>query len=349
MSTLTRLFLRADVSLFLMSILAVQMPRLATGLFVPANRRVSSGSLRSLHHQQQRGLTRCFSSSTTGTTPSQSTESLDSNKKGKLLVLGGTGFLGQTVCKRAVLEGYKVTSLSRRGLPPDLDSESSVSSISTVDYRQGDARQKESIAAILAEGGYTGVVHCIGLLFDNDSGLGSLNRFVSGSGSLLDSESSYDTITRLTGFHAIEAAMEYAEANRNANKQGGDNPKPLPFCFTSAAEAGWPDAAGGPFIESIMPEFIQRYLAAKRAVERKLMDSQPALRPIIVRPSLIYSMDRPSSYVPVGAFTVFNKVGLPFVDRPVTVQSVGAAIVAAIGQESVKGVLRYKEIDALNK
>jgi hypothetical protein len=68
-----------------------------------------------------------------------------------------------------------------------------------------------------------------------------------------------------------------------------------------------------------------------------------------VRPSLIYSMDRPTSYLPVGAFTIFNKVGLPFVDRPVTVQSVGAAIVAAIGQDSVKGVLRYKEIDALNK
>jgi hypothetical protein len=98
-----------------------------------------------------------------------------------------------------------------------------------------------------------------------------------------------------------------------------------------------------------MPEFIQRYLKAKRAVEAKLMSSSPTLRPIIVRPSLIYSMDRPTSYVPVGAFTVLNKVGLPFVDRPVTVQSVGAAIVAAMGQDSVKGVLRYKEIDALNK
>jgi nucleoside-diphosphate-sugar epimerase len=332
-----RLFLRADVtfvSLFLMSILAVQMPRLATAFSIPAIKRVSS---RSLQQQQHRELTRCFSS-----TQSEMSSSSQKKGKGKLLVLGGTGFLGQTICKRAVLEGYTVTSLSRRGLPPDLDSESSVSSISTVDYRQGDARQKESIASILEEGGYTGIVHCIGLLFDNDSGLGQLNRFVSGSGSLLDSESSYDTITRLTSFNAIDAAMEYA-------KENSSNGKPLPFCFTSAAEAGWPDAAGGPFIESVMPEFIQRYLAAKRAVEAKLMDSQPSLRPIIVRPSLIYSMDRPTSYLPVGAFTIFNKVGLPFVDRPVTVQSVGAAIVAAIGQDSVKGVLRYKEIDALNK
>jgi nucleoside-diphosphate-sugar epimerase len=339
MSTL-RFSLRADavlsLSLFLMTILALQMPRLATGFLAPAVRRgASSGSLQ---QQQQLGLTRCFSSSTGA---SQSESSSSNKKQGKLLVLGGTGFLGQTICKRAVLEGYAVTSLSRRGLPPLTDSDATVSSISTVDYRQGDARVKESIADILQEGGYTGVVHCIGLLFDNDSGLGSLNVFVSGSGSLLDSDSSYDTITRLTGFHAIDAAMEYAK------EQG--NEKPLPFVFTSAAEAGWPDAAGGPLIESIMPEFIQRYLKAKRAVEAKLMSSSPTLRPIIVRPSLIYSMDRPTSYVPVGAFTVLNKVGLPFVDRPVTVQSVGAAIVAAMGQDSVQGVLRYKEIDALNK
>jgi nucleoside-diphosphate-sugar epimerase len=353
MSTL-RLVVRVDVTLFLMSLLAIQMPRLSTAFLAPAVRRGASGLLQHPHphpHPHPRlGVTRCFSSST-GTPESESTESsslstagsVSSTKKGKLLVLGGTGFLGQTICKRAVLEGYSVTSLSRRGLPPLTDKDANtVSSISTVDYRQGDARVKESIAGILQEGGYTGVVHCIGLLFDNDSGLGSLNVFVSGSGSLLDSDSSYDTITRLTGFHAIDAAMEYAA------EQGG-NQNPMPFVFTSAAEAGWPDAAGGPFIEKLMPEFIQRYLKAKRAVESKLMSSAPTLRPIIVRPSLIYSMDRPTSYVPVGAFTVLNKVGLPFVDRPVTVQSVGAAIVAAMGQDSVSGVLRYKEIDALNK
>lgn len=333
-----RLLLRADVSLFIMSILAVQMPQCSTAFFVPAVKRVASGSLR-----QRLGLTRCFSS-TPSPSESSSSATTPSQKKGKLLVLGGTGFLGQTICKRAVLEGYTVTSLSRRGLPPLTDADNTVSSISTVDYRQGDARVKESIVDILKEGGYTGVVHCIGLLFDNDSGLGSLNKFVSGSGSLLDSESSYDAITRQTGFHAIDAAVEYAAENKSSMDQ-----KPLPFCFTSAAEAGWPDTTGGPFIESVMPEFIQRYLKAKRAVEAKLMASSPTLRPIIVRPSLIYSMDRPTSYVPVGAFTIFNKVGLPFVDRPVTVQSVGAAIVAAIGQDSVQGVLRYKEIDALNK
>jgi hypothetical protein len=76
---------------------------------------------------------------------------------------------------------------------------------------------------------------------------------------------------------------------------------PCRVVFTSTKQAGpRPEV---PLIEKLMPEFIQRYLKAKRAVEAKLMSSPPTLRPIIVRPSLIYSMDRPSSYVPVGTFT----------------------------------------------
>ena len=75
------------------------------------------------------------------------------SKKGKILVLGGTGFLGQTICKRATLEGYSVVSLSRRGLP----SKESSFGVSSIDYRQGDARQKEAIASILSEGDFRGM------------------------------------------------------------------------------------------------------------------------------------------------------------------------------------------------
>jgi len=64
--------------------------------------------------------------------------------------LSHVGFLGQTICKRAVVEGYQVTSVSRRGVLPETPSSA------TIDYRKGDARQKETITNILNEGGYTG-------------------------------------------------------------------------------------------------------------------------------------------------------------------------------------------------
>jgi nucleoside-diphosphate-sugar epimerase len=262
-------------------------------------------------------------------------------KKGKLLVLGGTGFLGQTILKRAVLEGYSVTSVSRRGVLPNTPSTST-----NIDYRKGDAREKETIVNILNEGGYTGVIHCIGLLFDDASGLGNYNRFVSGSKSVPDSKSSYDSITRLTAFNAIDATVDYV----NQNADNPDIPKPFPFCFTSAAEAGWPEMAGGSFIEeNLAPDWLKRYLAAKRAVETKLLESSPPLRPIIVRPSLIYSLDRPLALPSVGAFFIGNKVGLPFVDRPVTVQALSHAIVRSMDRETVSGIQRYTQIDALNE
>ena len=272
------------------------------------------------------------------TSSTTSSDSSSSKKRGKLLVLGGTGYLGRTVCQKAVLEGYSVVSLSRRGHPPrETDSIDS----SKVHYRQGDARQAESIRKILDEGGFTGVIHCVGLLFDDASGLGNLNRFVSGSGSLPDADSTYDAITRLTAFNAIDATIDYVNKN--------SLPVPFPFCFTSAAEAGWPDVTGGPFIESVMPDFIKRYMKAKREVEAKLMnESQPTLRPIIVRPSLIYDMSRPAALPAVGTFAMANKIGLPFVDRPVTVHALASAMVRAMGRPSVKGVQRYPEIDQLS-
>jgi len=288
--------------------------------------------------------------------------------KGRILVLGGSGFLGGTVSKRAILEGYSVTSLSRRGKPPPESTSSTPtdttdtnrnddSVLNSIDYRTGDARDKETILTILNDyadeenGGFVAVVHCIGLLFDGDSGIGNFNRFVSGSGSIPEDNSTYDDITRLTAFNAIEAAEEYASSRR---REGMDD-RPLPFVFTSAAEAGWPKVRGGSFVErTLAPEWLRRYLAAKRAVEARLLDGGGGgdgarLRPVIFRPSLIYSLDRVASLPPVGAFFVGNRLGLPFVDRPVTVQSLSFAVVRAIGDRGVSGVQRYMDIDELNK
>jgi hypothetical protein len=267
-----------------------------------------------------------------------------------------------------VLDGYKVTSLSRRGQPPAVES---APSIQNIRYLAGDARKKSTIEDILREGSYvgrcftftfsflltfevtnssdfvqnntSGIIHCVGLLLDDESGLGQYNRFASGSGSLPDSGSTYDAITRLTAFNAIEAALEYTVANPDAAK-------PFPFCFASAAEAGWPNMAGGSFVEkNLAPDFLRRYLAAKRAVEEKLMSSEPKLRPIIVRPSLIYTMDKPASFPAVGAFFIGNKIGLPFVDEPVTVQALANAMVRSISQQTTRGILRFKEINAMSE
>lgn len=272
--------------------------------------------------------------------------------KGNILLLGGSGFLGSAIAKRALLEGYEVTSISRRGKQNQQSDGDDI--LVKVKYIQGDARDAETIsqelsAALEKSRPYTAIIHSIGLLLDGKSGLGRYNQFASGSGSLPDSDSTYDDITRKTAFNALEAAEKIAASTSFANsvdisKRG----RPIPFVFISAAEAGWPDMAGGSFIENyVAPEWLRRYLVAKRSVEDRLLSAAVTIRPVIFRPSLIFSFDRLMSLAPVGAFFLGNKIGLPFVDRPVTVQALAAAVVRSLEDDSVRGVQRYKEIDIL--
>jgi nucleoside-diphosphate-sugar epimerase len=299
------------------------------------------------------------SSSSNSGEGSQTRNVFAKSNKGKILVLGGSGYLGGNVARRAVLEGYTVTSLSRRGKPQrrkrnrrnnnnnnnnkSNDNNEFALVENNIDFRVGDARDGETVQAILREGNYTAVVHCIGLLFDGNSGLSMMNRFVSGSGSIPDPTSTYDDVNRRTAINAIEAAEQYVSSTIQEGRP------PLPFIFISAAEAGWTDVTGGSFVENrLTPRWLKRYLKAKRSVEQRL-SSTSLLRPIIFRPSLIFSLDRLQSLPPVTAFFVGNQVGLPFVDRPVSVQALSSAIVRSVSDPNLTGIQRYKEINQLSR
>lgn len=95
--------------------------------------------------------------------------------------------------------------------------------------------------------------------------------------------------------------------------------------------------------------FPRRYLAAKRAVEAKLLEygRMGSLRPVILRPSLVYSADRLLSLPAVAAFKLGNALGIPGIDRPVTVDTVAAAAVAALQDEGASGIFDYKGMERL--
>ena len=103
----------------------------------------------------------------------------------------------------------------------------------------------------------------------------------------------------------------------------------------------------GSFVErNLTPRWLRRYIVAKRDVEERLFSSKQ-IRPVIFRPSLIYSIEKVPSLPAVGAFFIGNRVGLPFVDRPVSVQSLSLAIFNAMEDENISGTLGYKDIDEL--
>ncbi|CAM9399741.1 unnamed protein product [Ascophyllum nodosum] len=246
----------------------------------------------------------------------------------KILILGGTGFIGATVSRIAIESGFQVTSLSRRGAP---SAETNPTATTTgVTFLEGDATDPEFLQRVIKEGNYDGVVHAVGMLFAS-----SLNRFASGSGSVPGPGTTYDKITRQTAFAAAAALDDLAA-------QGGPQ---RPFVFISAAEAKW--SFDGVFAETPVA-WLHDYLVAKRAAEDELLNNKPSLRGIVLRPSLVWTMTRPGALLPVAAFQIGSRLGLPFIDRPVNVETLASAAVAGLMDDNVRGVQDWKKMEELS-
>jgi nucleoside-diphosphate-sugar epimerase len=241
----------------------------------------------------------------------------------KILVLGGTGFVGSKFIEKAILNGHQIVSISRRGKRHKNFDES-------IMWVSGDATNEKVISNLfLIHGPFDVCVHAIGLLLDIDSGLKSLNKFASGSGSIPGPESTYDQITRKTAFNAID---EFASKN---------NPQEKTFLFISAAEVGW--------TFDVPVNWLHRYLSAKKSVEEKLLNGkQSTIRPVIFRPSLIWTIKKPLALFSVVPFYIANFIGLPFVDKPVMLEDLVSAMLEAIENSKINGVQTYKEIESFS-
>eukprot|EP00873_Tetraselmis_striata_P039394 jgi/Tetstr1/459658/TSEL_005014.t1 len=262
-------------------------------------------------------------------------EDADAGKRPTLLVLGGNGFVGRHVVRFAAGAGFDVVSISRRGAPPREGEAEPWEA--RVTWLQGDVvKDPEVIGRAIAELGpyraLSGVVHAIGMLLESGA-----NSLASGSGSIPDAGVSYEQVTAETALAAAEALVAAS----------GDAAAPKPFVFVSAAEAGWTETLGGdPFFA---PAFLRRYLAAKRKVEAALQEyaEQGKLRPVILRPSLIWSPARAASFPAVAAFALGNALSLPGVDRPVLVDQLAKAAVVAVRDADVRGIKNFHDMDEI--
>lgn len=267
------------------------------------------------------------------------TSALAAPKPMKVTVFGGTGYVGSQVCERLIKRGHAVTALSRRGVNPKPDSKE----LSQVIWVSGDATDMKTVEGLLKDS--DAAVHCIGLLFDVDSGLANLNKIVSGSGSVPGEASTYDAITRTTAFNVIQGIEKKQSSIMNVMNKD----KKFPFCFVSAAEAGWPDVPFGKTIdEKIAPVWLQKYLIAKRAVEQRLKDSN-GIRYAIYRPSLIWDWTKLDVLPVIPVFNFASAIGIPFVDKTVRVETLADAIVAGLENDNVSGVQRFGEMEELSQ
>lgn len=248
----------------------------------------------------------------------------------RVLVAGGSGFVGGKLCSILSSKGLEVISVSRRGIAPE-----------GVTGVKCDVANASDVEKIFEEyGPFGGCFHAIGLLFDSDSGLSSLNKFASGSGSIPGSTSNYDRITRQTSFNLMDAIARQKAGTTTTNEMGDSELEAIPFIFVSAAEAGWTLPSPVPFLE--------RYLTAKRAVEKR-MQEEVSIRPIILRPSLIYTLDRPQALVSVIPFALASQLGIPGIEKPVELEVLAKAAVVAFEDSNERGIKRIEEMTALSK
>ena len=267
------------------------------------------------------------------------TLALAAPKSMKVTVFGGTGYVGSKVCERLVQRGHQVTAVSRRGVNPKPDSEV----LSQVSWVSGDATDAKTVDNLIKDS--DAAVHAIGLLFDVESGLSNLNIIVSGSGSVPGDASTYDAITRTTAFNVIQSIEKKQSSIMNVMSKDK-----FPFCFVSAAEAGWPDVPFGKTIdEKLAPGWLQKYLIAKRAVEQRLKESNDKVRSAIYRPSLIWDWTKFDVLPVIPVFNLASAIGVPFVDKTVRVETLADAIVAGLEGEDISGVQRYGEMEDICK
>ncbi|KAL4895582.1 hypothetical protein BDV59DRAFT_141490 [Aspergillus ambiguus] len=273
----------------------------------------------------------------------------------RVVVAGGTGFLGSRICKSAVARGWSVTSLSRRGEPrwdAITSSPQRPSWASSVEWARADILEPESYKPFLS--GATAVVHSMGILLEADykGVVQGREPLISGlqrvfSSSKLGSQS---PLQRREGEplqpKEKDGQLTYELMNRDsaiALAQESSNEQVPTFVFISAA-------AGAP----ILP---RRYITTKREAEMTISSKLPELRSIFMRAPFMYDSSRKFTLpIALGGFigSQFNAlVGnrLDFlgsmVDKPFQVDMVGEAVVEAMEEESVRGAVGTKQIETL--
>ena len=136
--------------------------------------------------------------------------------------------------------------------------------------------------------------------------------------------------------HSQLLGMTAIECFTSKSSSSAETPKP--FVFISAAEAGW--TAPAPV------KWLERYLAAKREVEDEVMTNK-SLRPVILRPSLVWSWDKPQALISVVPFFLASTLGVPFIDKPVMLTTLVDAAIGAVQDPVVRGILREKDMKAV--
>ncbi|KAJ9253977.1 hypothetical protein DTO207G8_3838 [Paecilomyces variotii] len=273
----------------------------------------------------------------------------------RIVVAGGSGFLGSRICKAAVARGWSVTSLSRSGEPRWenlIDSPRRPQWANSVEWAKADIVRPDTYKPFLKDA--NAVVHTMGILLEAD-----YKGVVSGRESIISGLQrafgpsklgSQDPLKRKEGEplkpQESDGQWTYEFMNRDsaiALAQETSREHVPTFVYISAA-------AGAPILPS-------RYISTKREAETLIASSLPELRSIFVRPGFMYDSNRKFTLpIALGGIVgselntlLGGRLGFlgTMAQKPLKVDLVGEAVVEAISDDAMSGALSIQKIEAL--
>lgn len=203
--------------------------------------------------------------------------------KHSILVVGGNGFLGSAVCRRALAKGLDVASISSSGQPFRTPKGHVPGWTNKVKWHAASALDPSSYASLL--NGKTAVVHTLGVLLEG----GYKNSLKEGD--ILGLASSFVRNFGLESGNPLtrEKPGEYEAINRDSALR----------VFETYKEAAPPEDAGKTFVyvsaEDVFRPFVpKRYIDTKRQAEEEIsriceeISPAAAIRDVFIRPGLMY-------------------------------------------------------------
>ncbi|KNE63121.1 hypothetical protein AMAG_08284 [Allomyces macrogynus ATCC 38327] len=260
----------------------------------------------------------------------------------RMLVVGGTGLVGQHVCRAAILRGWHVTSVSRKGspawaVPGDW--------ADTVEWISGDVTDPNLPLAQLVrmhDKPVDAVVHAVGILFQTpvlneivnapsiSASLCAVHRLVTGQ-ARGDASLEFDALQCASAIRlADELGMAASEATITTNQPH------VPAMIYVSAE-----------VTRAMEYAVRReYLVTKRRAESHILAQAQRLRPVVLRPGLLESKFRPLTRPMAWASSIASAItGL--VPPGLHVADLADAVVGAAEHSEVSGVLGPQELATL--
>lgn len=249
-----------------------------------------------------------------------------------IVVVGGTGFLGKQICLAGLNSGYKVTSISRSGVPDLDDNVLPLSTLSQIKWVKGDVFDPSTYSTEFQNA--SAVIHSMGTIFNDPNYKKSLNpqssvcdlarklpSLVSGAlkGPNPLEKSTFD---RLNKDSALVLAKEFSKVSKERR---------LPFVYISAHD--W-----NPLVDP-------RYISSKREAEQALGNISN-LRSIFLRPGLMFDKKSDISHPRnlLGAGLDLGRTVCSKLPKPLSTETVASAAIEAIEDDTIEGIVSLEAL-----